>query len=310
MLRRVKLPSPSFMRSGRFLFSRTCNLLLEQSAEERAREEELRQKIQQKYRGMQIPPIAEHHYGHFSTMGINETAAHQAAGDARSQDFGNFGGQNVQGRGKVDWMMLFTGCALVYFSGKIFFNQFTRGVNGLEMPLWTASVEIQAKHLVFAIQFNRDEQDQLKKEFEAFRQTNPFVNFFEWLRSRRPEFCSGRKYNADYVLNALVSSLRSNDNVQLASLVRTLQQSMNQQTGDSLQRVDNFVERLQSTGHLLQAMHGTGPTNASAPSFQPMPELMPSLEHTQGRAEKSDLNCALEAKSGEAHSSIPFYDMK
>ncbi|KPA78201.1 putative mitochondrial hypothetical protein [Leptomonas pyrrhocoris] len=259
---------------------------------------------------MQIPPITNHQYGHFATMGINETAVHQATGDAGSQGSGYVGEQRFQNRGRVDWIMLLTGCALVYFSGKILFNQFTRGVNGLEMPLWTASVEMQAKHLLFAIQFSQHEQDQLRKDFEVVRQTNPFVNFFEWVRSQRSEFCSGRKYSPDYVLNVLVSSLRSNESTQLANLARTLQQSMRRQTGDSLQRVDDFVEQLQSTGLLFQAMRGTGPTNAFAPSYQPAPGFIPPVGHTQGGAEQSDLSSALEVKSGVAHSSTPFDDAK
>lgn len=310
MLRGIKKPLINCTKNGRSFFAKTCTLQLEYSAEERAREEELRQKIQQKYRGMQIPPFTNHQYGHFSTMGLNETAAQQAAADAGSQKFGGFGGQAFQGRSGVDWIMLLTGCALVYFSGKILFNQFTRGVNGLEMPLWTASIDMQAKHLLFAVQFDQQEQDQLKKDFEVVRQTNPFVNFFEWVRSRRPEFCCGRKYTPDYVLNILVSSLRSNDSAQLAGLARTLQQSMNQRKGDSLQRVDDFVERLQTTGVMFQSLRGAGPTSAFTPSHQPASAFMPPAGHTQGGAEQSDINSALEAKSGEAHSSTPFGEAK
>lgn len=309
-MRVIKVSSTICAGNARFLFSKSCPLLIEQSPEELARENELRQKIQQKYRGMQIPPITNHQYGHFSTMGINETAAQQAAGDAGSQNFGAFGGQPFQGKGRVDWIMLLTGCALVYFSGKILFNQMTRGVEGLEMPLWTASVEMQAKHLLFAVQFSQHEQEQLKKDFEVVRQANPFTNFFEWVRSRRPEFCAGRKYSPDYVLNSLISALRSNDSTQLASLARTLQQAMRQQNGDSLQRVDDFVERLQATGYMFQSMRGAAPVNAFLPSPHSAANFMPPAEPPQGGAERSDLSSALEAKSGEAHSSTPFGDAK
>lgn len=310
MRRAVKFAWAVPVQNGRFLYCNTRLLLLECSAEERAREEELRQKVQQRYRGMQIPPITNHQYGHFSTMGINETAAQQAAGDAGSQKFGSFGSQAFQGRGGVDWLMLLTGCALVYFSGKILFNQFTRGVNGLELPLWTASIEMQAKHLLFAVQFDQQEQDQLKRDFEVVRQTNPFANFFEWVRTRRPDFCCGRKYHPDYVLNALVSSLRSNDSAQLAGLARTLQQSVSRRKGDSFQRVDDFVEQLQATGFMFQSLRGAGPTSAFTPSYQPAPTFVPPADHTQGGGEQSDLTRALDSKSGEAHSSTPFEDAK
>ena len=310
MLRCIKVPSPVAVGHGRFFFFKTCTLRLEQNPEELVREEELRKKVQEKFRGMQIPPMQNPQYGHFSTMGINETAAQQAAGDAGAQRFGGFGAQSFQSRGGVDWLMLLTGCALVYFSGKILFSQLTRGVNGLEMPLWTASVEMQAKHLLFAVQFNQQEQDQLKKDFEVVRQTNPFTNFFEWVRSRRPEFCCGRKYSPDYVLHTLISSLCSNDSTQLASLVRTLQQSMRRQAGDPLQRVDEFVEQLQSTGYMYQALRGAAPTGTFYPNYQPSPAFVPPVGRTQGGAEQSDLNTALEAKTGEAHSSTPFDEAK
>jgi hypothetical protein len=310
MRRGLKFSSSIRVVNGRCFFTKTGSLFIEQGVEERAREDELRQKVQQKYRGMQIPPITNHQYGHFSTMGINETAAQQAAGDASSQSFWGSGGQSFQNRGRVDWIMLLTGCVLVYFSGKILFTQFTRGVNGLEMPLWTASVDMQAKHLLFAVQFNRHEQDQLKKDFEAARQTNPLTNFFEWVRTCRPEFCSGRKYNSEYVMSVLISSLCSSDSTQLASLARALQQSMKQQTGDPLQRVDEFVERLQATGYLLQTMRSPGPINTFAHNYQIAPTFVPPVKHTQGGAERSDLNSALEVKNGEVHSSTPFDDTK
>lgn len=294
---------------GRRAFS-TAALRAEYSAEERAREEALRQKVQQKYRGMQIPPLSSYEYGHFSTMGLNATAA-KAATDARAQGGAGFGGAAFPSRQGTDWLMLLTGCALVYFSGKILFRQFTRGVNGLEMPLWTASVEQQAKHLLFAVQFEQSEQDQLKREFEAVRQTNPFVDFFEWVRSRRPEFCCGRKYAPDYVVHALVSALRSSDGTQLASLARTLQSSLSRKNGDAMQRVDDFVDQLHSAGSLFQGLRGFGASNAYFPDQPLRPAYAPSLQSSQaGSALESDISGALDVKSGEAHSSTPFSEAK
>ncbi|GET88307.1 hypothetical protein, conserved [Leishmania tarentolae] len=301
--------SPPFWVGGRFL-STTAILRLEQSGEERAREEELRQKVQQKYRGMQIPEMTHHEYGHFSTMGINASAAAQAARSAGVQGYSGFGGSPFQNRGRVDWLFLLTGCTLVYFSGKILFRQFTRGVNGLELPLWTASAELQAKHILFAVQFQQSEQDQMRKDFEAVRQTNPFVDFFEWVRSRRPEFCCGRKYGADYVMNALISCLRSSDGTQLATLARTLQQSMIRKSGDSLQRVDDFVEQLQSAGYVLQGIRGVGSSSVYTPEHLPQPMYTTPREVSQCGPQVSDLSNALDVENGQTHSSTPFSEAK
>lgn len=295
---------------GARLLSSTAVLRLEQSAEERTREEELRQRVQQKYRGMQIPEMTHHEYGHFSTTGINASAAHQAARSAGVEGYPGFGGGAFQNRGRVDWLLLLTGCTLVYLSFKILFRQFTRGVNGLELPLWTASIELQAKHILFAVQFQQSEQDQIKKDFEAVRQTNPFVDFFEWVRSRRPEFCCGRKYGADYVMHTLVSCLRSGDGTQLATLARTLQQSMTRKNGDSLQRVDDFVEQLQSAGYLFQGIRGVGSSGVHTPEHSPQPIYTPLREVSQCGVQESDLINALDVKNGEAHSSTPFREAK
>ncbi|CAM67804.1 conserved hypothetical protein [Leishmania infantum JPCM5] len=301
--------SPPFWVGARLLSS-TAVLRVEQSAEERAREEELRQKVQQKYRGMPIPEMTHHEYGHFSTMGINASAAQQAARSAGVQGYPGFGGGAFQNRGRVDWLFLLTGCTMVYLSGKILFRQFTRGVNGLELPLWTASVELQAKHILFAVQFQQSEQEQMKKDFEAVRQTNPFVDFFEWVRSRRPEFCSGRKYGADYVMHTLVSCLRGSDGTQLATLARTLQQSMTRRNGDSLQRVDDFVEQLQSAGYLFHGIRGVGSSGMYTPEPLPQPIYTPFREVSQCGAQESDLINTLDVKNGEAHSSTPFSEAK
>ncbi|KAG5479397.1 hypothetical protein LSCM1_04657 [Leishmania martiniquensis] len=303
---RISLP----FRVKGCLMSSTAILRLEHSAEERAREEELRRKVLQKFRGMQIPETINHEYGHFSTMGINASAAQQAARNAETQGHSGFGGAPLQNRRGVDWLMLLTGCMLVYFSGKILFRQLARGVNDLEMPLWTASVELQAKHFLFAVQFQQSEQGQLKREFEAVRQTNPFVDFFEWVRSRRPEFCSGRKYRADYVMHTLVSYLRSSDGTQLVTVARTLQQSMTRKSGDSLQRVDDFLEQLQSAGLLFQGLRGVSSSSVYTPDCPPRPMYASASEAGQAVAQESDLTSALDVKSGEAHGSIPFSEEK
>ncbi|KAG5505710.1 hypothetical protein JKF63_05045 [Porcisia hertigi] len=295
--------------SGRF-FSSTSALRLEHSPEERAREEELRQKVQQKYRGMQFPEITNHQYGHFSILGINVSAAQQAASHAGVQGYPGFGGTPFEKRRSVDWLMLLTGCLLVYFSSKILFRQITRGVNELEFPLWTASIEVQAKHLLFAVQFQRSEQEQMRKDFEAVRQINPFVDFFEWVRSRRPEFCSGRKYGADYVMHTLVSSFLSSDGAQLAAVARTLQQSIVQINDDPLQRVDNFVEQLQSTSHLFQGIRGVGSSNSYTTEYPPRSTYSSQGGAGESGAPTSDLTSALDAKSGEEHSSTPFSGIK
>ncbi|KAL0506972.1 LOW QUALITY PROTEIN: hypothetical protein Q4I30_003709 [Leishmania utingensis] len=234
------------------------------------------------------------------------SATQQAASNAGVDGYQSFGGTPFQNRRSVDWVILLTGCTLMYFSGKILFRQLTRGVNGLEMPLWTASVELQAKHILFAVQFQQSEQDQMKKDFEEVRQINPFVEFFEWVRSRRPEFCSGRKYGADYVMHTLVSSLSSSDGAQLATVARTLQQSMAQKNNDSLQRVDNFVEQLRSAGYLFQGIRGMGSPSVYTTDYPPRQVYTPHREVGQCGEQESDLTRALDVKNGVAHSSTPF----
>lgn len=287
---------------------------LEYSPDERRREEDLRRKVQERYRGMQIPEMTNHEYGHFSSMGINAAAAQQATSSAGGQGFTGFSGMPFQRGGRVDWLMLLTGLALVYFSGKIMLNQLTQGVDGLNMPLWIASVETQAKHLLFAVQFNQAEQKQMRQDFHTARQMNPFVDFFEWVHTQRPEFCCGQRYSSEHVMGILVSALRNGDSTQLATLARTLQTTVSRQGGDSLQRIDDFVDQLQAAGYLLQAVRGFGhsslPNTQSQQNYQSPAVEAPQYQLQSAGGPQSGIQNALDVNNSETHSSTPFSDRK
>lgn len=273
---------------------------------EREREKELRRQVLQKYKGMEIPEMTSFEYGHFSTGGIQAAAAQQAM---RGQGFtGFFGAENRSGgtnggnssggnedngwsAGKnagapgtgvprafrVDWLMLFTGFALVYASGKILWNPATRSVSDLEFPLWSASLETQAKHLLFSVQFDERTREEMKREFQTVRQTNPFADFFQWVSSRNPEFCRGDRSSAETNVGTLVGVLSSTNSRDLVALASALRHSLSRRGGDAGSRVDGFMAQVLSNGALVGGLQGTfGAGRFAVPAYPPPPPSPPS----------------------------------
>lgn len=282
---------------------------------EREREKELRQLVLQKYRGMQIPEMTDIQYGHFSTGGIQAAAAQQAMS---SQGYGSMfssagggststaaggscstgncgaggsgGGAGASGatggmpngmpmKPRTDWLMLFTGLALMWVSAKIIYSQMTRGVDDLDFPLWTASLEVQAKHLLFCVQFDDQTRSQLKRDFQVVRQSNPFADFFQWVHSRQPQYLSGRVNSLDMAIGAVIQSLSNTNSRELMSFATALRQSLTRKGGDPQTRLDDFVNNLSPANSMLATMGGlsgrggaSSAPPASVPSYNPPSE--------------------------------------
>lgn len=295
---------------------------------ERAKEQQLREQVLTKYRGMKIPEMTNYEYGHFATAGINAAARDQAFRNSgfglfntgstsqqadgtndqqqqsTSQTSGVMGGAGSTGQKKVDWLMLFTGVALFYFSTKILFQQLTRGVEGLNIPLWAASIEVQAKHLIYSVQFDSETKESLQKQFISVREANPFADFFSWVHSTRPEFGSGRRFSYDNAMHIMVSLLRSSDTSQLMSFARALQQALMRRGGDPQDRLDTFLDKVQGMAPMsLPPGIGGGTMN-----------LSPSPQNTANHSSSGlmqpnsslELNDILSSGSEGPHSSTPF----
>lgn len=220
---------------------------MEQDPVETEREKELRQRVLAQYRGMQVPEMTNFQYGHFATGGIRATATQQAYADAGFQNFSQAMGGGMR-TVKVDWLMLFTGVALVYVTGKLMFQQFTMGMSDVQLPLWTASLELQAKYILFTVQFDSHTRDYLQKEFQAVREANPFADFFEWLRVQRPEYGNGRRSTFENSMTAVMVQLRSNDRSTLFPFYGAVRQAMMRRGGDAQDRIDTFLDNVQQGG--------------------------------------------------------------
>lgn len=286
-------------------FSTSCVWRREVDPEEREREVNLRNQVMQKFKGMPIPEITHHEYGHFATSGINYQAAGQAFGDAQNSagsawQSGKFtaAAPNATGKVGVDWVMLLTGCLLVFVSGQMLYQQMGRDVDDLEIPLWVASIDTQAKHLILSVQFDQATRDGLKKEFQTVRLNNPLADFFEWVRTQRPEFGFGNRYGMDYAMGTVTSILSSTNSRELVAFAQALQGAMNRRDGSPQQRLDDFLQKLQTVGGLYTGAPAA--MGMASPMIQP-PPFVPQVSATATAAPSHEAT-----QDAGAHGSVPF----
>lgn len=295
MFRRYNSRALALNQLGSFRqFSRSSILLVEQDLVERERERELRQQTLRKY-GMNIPEMTEYNYGHFSSQGIGSAAVNQA-GFSFIPGSGLPLGNTTSSKGQVNWLMLLTGCALVYFSAKIMFQQLNKGIDDFDIPLWTASVETQAKHLIFSVQFDHSTKEDLKRQFHSVRQVNPFFDFFEWVRSVRSDFLHGSRYSAETTMNTVATLLSRTERRDVMMFANTLQRSLWKTGGSPATRLDDFMDSINMGENLLNAAQMT-PFVMSSGNRSPAPETVGSEGHVTGFPSNPTIG---------PHSSTPF----
>ncbi|EPY28030.1 hypothetical protein STCU_05336 [Strigomonas culicis] len=247
-------------------------------------------------------------YGQFATGGTVETARSQGFSFAVPQ----------QGRSGVDWIMLLTGCVLVYYTGKIMLHQYNRGIDGLEMPLWVGSTYIQAQHLLFNIQYDKDVRENLKKEYLSYKKSEVVnnrlgVSFFEYVQSRMPDFCSGRLNSVSDTMQIVLNALGNKDSQALVTFARSVQTALQRRGGDPQTRVDDFISkigtlngiRLGSTAAVNSAGGGIIPQNVIQANYSP-PVNAPVYANTQYDSPTETNN--LDSNSSQIHGSVPFQD--
>ncbi|EAN93389.1 hypothetical protein C3747_7g302 [Trypanosoma cruzi] len=274
------------------------SLSIEESAE-REKERTLREKVLARYRGTNFPELVNIRYGHFAEKeGATRSAASQAY-RAVSQD--RFFGQNASsGRQGVDWFMLFTGLALFYVSSKMLLQRLSgTSLDGASVPLWTANPETQAKFLLFSLQFDPNNREQIQQAYHSVRQAYPFTDFFQWLRVQHPEYGQGIVFSYEAAVNSLVTIISSGDSWALMNLARGFQNALKKRNTNSAQRIDDF---LTDVGALAGAQ-SPGRYSMLPGYAPPQPPLQPLQLHGD---EPMNIQGAIESPPSESHGSVPF----
>ncbi|KAH9597665.1 hypothetical protein LSM04_006614 [Trypanosoma melophagium] len=297
MFRRILSPSCTF--SAPVLIN-ARRFLIPEDPLEREREKELREKVLQGYRGMKLPEMTDFRYGHFASGEGAITSATSQAYYAANSGF-SLGGAGSVGRQGVDWLMLFTGLALVYMTSKVMFQRFSVGnMDDVSVPLWTASLDVQAKYLLFSIQFDVKAREEIRKSYHNVRQANPFTDFFHWLRFQHPEFGQGTVYSYDDAVKTLTTILSSGNSQTLMILARGVQNALRKKDGNPSQRIDEFLVSLGAIAR-VERME----TNTLVPGYMQPPILSPQTPLVYG-TEPTNIQSALDVTPSERHSSVPF----
>lgn len=240
---------------------------------EQEREKQLRDMVLQKYRGMRSPAATHHTYGNFASTGaFASSMGNDGRADASSTSSSCEGNGRCdmggQGRGRPDLFMLFTGAALMYVSGKILFMRARRDVSEVDTPLWVASPELQAKHFIYCAQFTPKVRDEIRHSFQAVRENNPFVNFYAWLPSQQPYFGVGQRHSFSEAMNSIVAALVRGDQLSYIALGYAFRNALAQRDSDPRNRLDGFVDSLQSgTGLSHYVSPAASATSSSPPLY-------------------------------------------
>lgn len=215
---------------------------------EAERETLLRQCVLKRYPEMR-PPVSELQYGSF----------------AREADPGYPRSRSLGGR-----FLLFVlgSTALIWMVTK---NAFKK--ERLAIPLWTSSVCNQAKHIIFQSQYDKKVRDSMSVEFVALRQANPFLDYFQWVATKCPDFCMGYKYDSATAIGIVTQAMAVKDSPALISALSTKKLS----NRDARQRVDDLVDALTKINTFRPFSSPVSPfvpqatlplPNASVPQFE------------------------------------------
>ncbi|CCW64555.1 unnamed protein product [Phytomonas sp. EM1] len=229
-------------------FSTASGQRMESESSERERECELRRQVLYKYNGVKIPELVSFNYGHFSSVNINLSATQYALRDAddsfNSNILPNNSSKEIR---RMIWLMILSGLTLIYFLRKVVL-QTSRGLNDLELPLWLASIERQSKHIIFLIQFDEQTRIDLRKEFESVHFLNPFIDFFDWVKTKRPEFGLGIRYDPGVSIGILLTFLANTESHVLTIFIRSIQMASLKRNVSPMQRLDEFIDHIRFSG--------------------------------------------------------------
>ncbi|RNF04832.1 hypothetical protein TraAM80_04963 [Trypanosoma rangeli] len=294
---RRKVVSSCTIVSRVFLNARR-SVLLEDPAEGE-KERELRAKIVARYRGMSLRELTNIRYGHFAEQeGATRSTASQAY-SAVNQGYPFWQNASNSGQG-VDWLMLFTGLALLYVSFKMLFHRLSGvSLDAASVPLWAASPETQANSLLFSIQFDAGTREQIQKAYQGVRHAYPFTDFFEWVRIHYPEYGQGIVFGYEAAVNSLVGILCNGDSRTLMKLASGVQKAIKKQNTNPAQRLDDF---LMDVGALTTIQSPVRHSVASG--YAPLQPPPRPLQLHGG--ETMSIEGAIESTPGEVHSSVPF----
>ncbi|CAD2220950.1 hypothetical protein, conserved [Angomonas deanei] len=203
--------------------------------------------------------------------------------------------------------MLLTGGLLVFVTTKIMFQQATRGVDDLDMPLWIGSTYLQAEHLIFNIQFDHDTRENLKNEFRevrdaALQNLQPYPGFFDFVRFKRPEFGSGRQYNSQTVMDALIQSMSSSDTKGQTQVVRLVHQMLQTRSGTPESRLDDFMNKMNTLSLYRSPLPMGGGAFPTQRVYQPIPPPPPPV-HPPADTDTTHASANQDSGSG---GSVPF----
>lgn len=229
------------------------------------REKQLRQKIQEQYRRMNLPEMTNIVYGKFASVGTSGTNQH---GDTpTSSAFNNWSqpsGQAAQGPASVDWMMLLTGVALVLVATRLLAERFSAPTSDgkLVVPLWCVPFHQQAKYLLYLVATDKFVREQLEREFKEIKRAYPTVGFVDWLESRYPMYGCGKFVSRQSAVETISHLLASGGQMQLASLGRLVRDAVNQSGGDPQGKLDTFVAEAEKIAGVPSRTWPQGPLSS------------------------------------------------
>ncbi|KAG8343250.1 hypothetical protein ERJ75_000271200 [Trypanosoma vivax] len=210
--------------------------------EEESRENVLRDKVVKGYRGLRFQGISDFRYAHFATEGISASSAALEGKTENKPD--STDGENSSKVNEVDLPMLFAGASLVLLSLMMLHKRYSTDGSTVSLPSWVGSLETRANHVLFVVQYDAKQREQMQNEYLIFRKTNPFVPFFQWLALHYPDYGHGLQFNYDVAMNTLFQWLSDKSKHESFALASAIQIATRSRGISSFQRLDNFIGSL------------------------------------------------------------------
>nr|CCC93382.1 conserved hypothetical protein [Trypanosoma congolense IL3000] len=276
----------------------TTKRMIAQDPQEHRRESELRQRVLKSYGGLHLPEFSGYNYGHFSTGGPTTSAAIRAKGIATDNTLHT--GASIPKGQRVDWLMFLTGVALLYVSTKMLIERLSGGaVGNLVLPSWVASIDEQANHLLFVVQYDKVNRERVKEEYAADRKINPFITFFQWLAIRHPEYGHGSQFYRDVALNSLSQALSSGNQQTLLALATNTRDALSRKNESPAKRIDYFISKMGISSTPLPLSPGAVIPTYSHSSMSPNPLRVFGTEN-------ETIQTVLDVTPSGSHGSVPF----
>lgn len=251
--------------------------------DELSREKILRESIIKKYPGLNLPPVTLT-YGNFSNTNSSNGMG------LTSNEFGS------QPKRSSRLLLICLAGLMLVWTSKSISNQLSK--SNLNIPLWAASLEDQAKHTLFCVQYDEKTRNALVAEFTLLRKTNPFLEFYSWLSIKKPEFSCGRKYNSVYAISTVSNALQ----MESVTASRIVSRVLLMGGGDERKRVDDLIDALNQTIGISNLL--TSFSAASQPQVAPLhiPTYPVYPENKQVLENKS-----IQINADAGHSSVPIF---